>query len=348
MQDERFAQPDPPGMTPVKGVSVWRYVVIVVLVLGLGAAAFFAPIPVVFIYLPGPMRDAEELVQAADAKTYSSEGSLYMTTITVDTEVTFVDMLLAAVHPDQEVVMREQVTGGQSLEDLRVSQRAEMRASQSSAKQVALTELGFDPPTGEGAEIVGIIVDSPAERDLRETDVIVGIDGRPIRTTCDVGSVMNAKEPGELATILYERDDARRRTEVRLARSPFGPGAFLGVEMRTVDFSFSPGVEVTFDTGRIAGPSAGLMLALALYDQLTPEDLTAGREIAGTGTLDCDGEVGAIGGIRQKIAAARARGVEIFLAPAGSIEEARQAGEGINVVPVDTFAAALDYLSNLD
>jgi PDZ domain-containing protein len=246
------------------------------------------------------------------------------------------------------VVLREEVTQGQSLRDLRESQRIQMQASQNSAKQVALGELGLDRPTGKGAEVVNTIADSPAEDVLRPEDVIVGIDDSRIETTCDVGAVLNEKDVGERVTVRYERAGSQRQAEISLAPNPFEPGAFLGVEMRTVDFSFNPGVDVDFETGRIAGPSAGLMLALALYDQLTPEDLTAGHEIAGTGTLDCDGEVGGIGGIRQKVAAARAKGAEIFLTPRLNVEEARQIGDGIEIVSISTFGEALSYLSDLE
>jgi PDZ domain-containing protein len=178
--------------------------------------------------------------------------------------------------------------------------------------------------------------------------VIVAIDGDAIQTTCDVGAVLGEKEVGDRVAISFERDGTRRRTDFTLAQNPLGPGPFLGVEMRTVDFSFEPGVDVDFETGRIAGPSAGLMLSLALYDQLTPDDLTGGRQIAGTGTLECDGEVGSIGGIRQKVAAARAQGAEIFLAPEGNVAEAREVADGIEIVPITTFAEALGYLTGLE
>jgi PDZ domain-containing protein len=348
MQDERFAPPEPPGVVPVKALPIWRYVVIAILLVGLAGAAIFIPIPVVFLYVPGPIRDAEDLVHASDATTYSSEGSLYMTTVSVDTSVTFMEVVFAWFDPEQDVVMREQVTGGQSLQELRVAQRAEMRASQNSATQVALGQLGIDRPTGRGAEIVRAIQGSPAHEVLRPNDVIIEIDGDPVQTTCDVGSRLGEKEAGDRIAITFDRAGSRREAEVTLAQSPFGPGAFLGVEMKTVDFSFEPGIDVDFETGRIAGPSAGLMLSLALYDQLTPEDLTSGRQIAGTGTLGCDGDVGPIGGIRQKVAAARAEGAEIFLAPEGNVEEARSIGDGIEIVPVATFAQALGYLSGLE
>lgn len=349
LENEQWAQPDPPGARPVRALPVLRYIVVAVLVVGLAAAAIFVPIPVIFLYLPGPVRDVERLVQASEAKTYSSEGTLLMTTVSVDTRVTFVELVIAWLRPAQEVVMREQVTGGKSLEDLRDEQAEQMRISQNSAKQVALGELGYGRPTGKGARVISTIVDSPAAEGLREGDVIVAIDGQTVATTCDVGAAIDSHEIGDTITITYERDGRRRTFRTELTQVPeYGPGPFLGVHMDTIDFSFEPGVEVSFDTGRIAGPSAGLMLALALYDQLTPEDLTAGHQIAGTGTLECDGEVAAIGGIQQKVAGAEAKGAEFFLAPVANVDEAREVANGIEIVPIARFSDALEYLSGLE
>lgn len=319
-----------------------------VLVVGLAAAAIFVPIPVVFLYLPGPVRDVEKLVRASEAKTYSSEGTLLMTTVSVDTRVTFVELVIAWITPAQQVVMREQVTGGKSLKELRRDQAEQMRVSQNSAKQIALGELGFDRPSGKGALVIETIEDSPAAGRLEADDVIVAVDGERVATTCDVGALIEAHEIGESIIITYERDGRRRTFRTKLAQSPYGPGPFLGVRMETIDFSFEPGVDVEFETGQIAGPSAGLMLALALYDQLTPDDLTAGHQIAGTGTLECDGEVGAIGGIQQKVAGAAAKGAEVFLAPIGNLEEARAVASGIEIVPIASFSEALEYLNGLD
>lgn len=348
MLEDQWSQPNPPGARPVRPLPVLRWILIAVLVVGLAAAAIFVPIPVIFLYLPGPVRDVERLVSASDAKTYSSEGTLLMTTVSVDTRVTFVELVIAWVAPAQQVVMREQVTGGKSLKVLREEQAAQMRDSQNSAKQVALGELGFDRPTGKGARVVATIAESPAAGKLEKDDVIVAVDGQPVGTTCDVGVLIDDHEVGESISITYEHDGRRRSFETELAQSPFGPGPFLGVHMRTIDFSFEPGVDVDFETGRIAGPSAGLMLALALYDQLTPEDLTAGHQIAGTGTLECDGEVRAIGGIQQKVAGAAAKGAEFFLTPVGNTDEARAVASGIEIVPIATFGDALDYLSGLE
>src|SRR5207247_1504061 len=101
---------------------------------------------------------------------------------------------------------------------------------------------------------------------------------------------------------------------------------------------------VTISSGDIGGPSAGLMWALGLYDVLTPGDLTGGRTVAGTGEIFPSGEVGPIGGVRDKIAAAEAAGADVFLVPVANLREARRAGAGLKLVPVRTFAQALGYL----
>ena len=349
MQDPGFAPPEHPDAKPVKGLPVWRWAITSVVILAIAAAAVFVPIPVVYLYLPGPVRDIQELVEVEEGQTYSSEGSLYMTTVSVDTEVSFVEIVIAAISPDQRVVMKDDVTGGQSLEQLQSEQEAEMDISQAHARQVALSELGLDEPTGRGAEVVTTITGAPADGVLEPEDVIVEIDGQAVDTTCDVGRAIDDHETGDEITVTVLRDDKRRSFDLELVPNPIdGSPGFIGVQMRTLGFRFSPGVKVDFKTGQIAGPSAGLMLALALYDLLTPEDLTAGHRIAGTGTLECDGGVGPIGGIEQKIAGAKREGAEYFLVPLSNMEEAKTVASGIELVPIGTFDDAIEYLGGLE
>lgn len=346
---EDLQLPDPPGVKPVRGLPIWRWVITTVVIAALIAIAIFVPIPIIYVYLPGPVTDAEDLVEVSGEQTYSSEGSLYMTTVSVDTTVTFIELVIAAVDRSQAVVMRDDVTRGQTLEELREEQNAQMDQSQVDARQVALTTLGFGQPEGKGAKVLATITGSPADGVLLPDDVIVEIDGQEIRTTCDVGQAIADKDTGDEISITVMRNGQKRSFDLELVPNPQdGSPTFIGVHMATVDFDFQPGVDVDFKTGEIAGPSAGLILSLALYDRLTPDDLTAGHRIAGTGTLDCDGGVGPIGGIQQKVAGAQAKGAEYFLAPMSNVEEARQAAGEIEIVPVATFADALEYLGGLE
>jgi PDZ domain-containing protein len=183
---------------------------------------------------------------------------------------------------------------------------------------------------------------------LKKDDVVVGVDGRPVATTCQAGRLIQAQKVGAQVTLDIERVGARQQVSIMTADNPDNPGVpYLGVLWTDVAYHFTPKVKVSFNTGRIAGPSAGLMFALALYDKLTPNDLTGGRKIAGTGAIQCDGAVGPIGGIQEKVSAAEAQGAEIFLAPRSEAQDAESVARDIKVVPISTLDGAIARLEDL-
>ena len=313
-------------------------------------AAFFVPIPVLYEYLPGPAPKVDRLVSVSGARTYSSEGSFRLTTVSVDTQVTFVEWVMSGFDPETAVVTRDQVTGGQSLEDLQRSQEAAMSASNQHAQEVALIELGLSKPEGDGARVTSTVRGTPGQKVFLEGDLILEVDGERIATVCDVGRQIDTHEIGDIVEFTVRRDGSRKSFKVGTVANPQDSETpFVGVGMEEVNYSFDPGVDVEFDPGDIAGPSAGLMFALQIYDQLTPDDLTHGRSIAGTGEIACDGGVGPIGGIEQKVAGAKREGAEIFLAPTLNADAAREVAEGdIEIVAISTFDDALEYLEGLD
>ena len=348
MQRNEWDLPDPPDARPVKGVNLWNYLIGVLIGIALLAAAFYVPIPWFYAYLPGPIRDIEDLVRVSGTRSYSSEGSLYLTTVSVDTQVTSVDLVASMFDPQTSIVRKEAITGGRSLQRLKREQRQQMRESKQHAREVALSALGLGKPVGDGAEVVRTVPRSPAARVLRPGDLIVAIDGRRVQTTCDVGAAIDRHEIGEQVEVVVRRRGRRRVFRLETVRHPEDPrAAYIGVAMEEVNYRFNPGVDVRFRTGQIAGPSAGLMFTLALYDRLTPDDLTAGRRIAGTGTIACDGGVGPIGGIEQKIASAEREGAEIFLTPRLNVPNARAVADELEIVAVSTFDDAVEYLEAL-
>jgi PDZ domain-containing protein len=326
----------------------WRLVLTGTAAVAVIIGAFSIPIPIVFGYLPGPVRNVEDLVNVRGATTYSSEGGLYLTTVSVDPQVTLVEWIAMAIDPTKAVVSREEVTGGQSLDDLQRQQQQQMTDSKRDAKVVAISALGMAYAKGDGAFVEGTVPDQPADGVLRKGDVIVSVNDSETATLCDVGREIGTHDPGDEISVEVVRDGRKVRVALTAAENPTIPGrAYLGVAM-SPQYEFDPGFTVDFKTGDIAGPSAGLMFALALYDQLTPDDLTNGRRIAGTGVIGCDGSVQPIGGIEQKVAGAERRGAEAFFAPKANADAARAAADGIEVVPVETFDDALRYLESLD
>lgn len=345
-ETERPADPGP--IAERRPPLRWRPIVATALILGLAFAAFSLPLPIFYAYEPGPVRDVEKLVEVSGRRTYSSEGSLYLTTVSIDLDVTFSEWVSAVFNKKIEIVSRDSVTGGQSFNDLENQQKLEMEQSKQAASEVALGALGFGKPKGDGAEVVQPIEGSPADGVIQAKDLIVAVDGHKVATTCDASEAIAGHQPGDPIELTLKRAGDTETVEIEAGDNPSQPGsAFVGVFMKTANYSYGPGDDVRFKTGNIAGPSAGLMFTLGLYDQLTPEDLTHGELIAGTGTIGCGGLVGPIGGIQQKVAGAEAEGATIFLAPADNAADARAVAGDITIVPVKTFDDAVTYLEDL-
>lgn len=346
MLEPDWKQPDPPGVKPVRARNPWLPVIVLAVLLGLVALAMYVPIPIFWREVPGPIHDVEDLITIEGAAGYRSDGSLYLTTVSFDDTVTFADWILAGFDEDTMVVLKDDITGGGTTEELLEAARADMLQSKENARNVALEELGLLQPA---ARIKRVVEESPAEGKIEVGDVIVSVAGTPVYTSCDVATRIQQQKLGEEFQMVVQRDGHRRSLTVTTAGlDPQRPNSpVVGIEMRDGDPVARDAPDVEIDTGSIGGPSAGLIFSLAIYDRLTPDDITHGREIAGTGGIGCDGSVIDIGGVAQKVAAAEDQGAEIFLAPAGNFEAAQAAADEIEVVSVATFDDAVEYLTGL-
>lgn len=219
---------------------------------------------------------------------------------------------------------------------------------------MALTELGFEATlTGTGALVAGIVDDSPAVGLLQAGDVIVAMNGSPVQLASEIVAEVGQLAPGDQIAlgVLRPGDGGPVETDVTLTLG-VNPDdeerAFIGIFVETADLDAQFPINVTIDSRNIGGPSAGLMYSLGIVNLLTPGDITKGHVIAGTGTIEFDGRVGPIGGVRQKVYAARDFGAEYVLVPAANYDDAlTAAGDDIQVVSIEDFAAALDFLDTL-
>jgi PDZ domain-containing protein len=223
-----------------------------------------------------------------------------------------------------------------------------MEDSQQTAIIVALRALGYDvPEEGKGALVVEVSEGSPAAGRIDVGDTITAIDGVPTPLLQLAIDRIRAHRPDELARLeIVNSEGVVRIEEVRLAERE--KRAFLGVLMRTKDRSFRKPFEVKIDAGAIGGPSAGLAFVLGLIDQLSPGELTGGKKVAVTGTIEMSGEVGDVGGVAQKTAAVRAEGAQYFLVPPGEYDTARaHAGGRLEVIRVATLGEAIAALGRI-
>ena len=215
------------------------------------------------------------------------------------------------------------------------------------AAAVAERALGLNVTvTIRGVTVHDVVPDSPAAKVLIPGDLITAVNGTPLTDTSDLANAVRSAGNHPI-TLQVQSPDGSFSHTVTTTPVPTGsqhtPAIGVIVDPLTVDVQLA--YPVTDNADGVEGPSAGLMTALTIYDELSPTDVAAGRTVAGTGTLDINGRVGDIGGIEAKARAAAAAGAQLFLAPADQADAARRVlGTHIPVIGVTTFQQAIDAL----
>lgn len=293
----------------------------------------------------GPVSDAADSIVIEDAEVYPPEGELLMLTV-VSQEVNVFEALIAGVDPTIDLVREEAYRRpDESDEDYRRRVLQQMDDSQRRAITVALGYLGYSMTPVE-VVVTDLVPGKPAAEVLRIGDSVRRLEGADVTSASDLTEALAGYRPGDVVALDIVRDDTEQTVTVELAERDDDPGApMIGILVGEITV---PPFPVSIEAGNVGGPSAGLMHALAIIDTLTPGELTRGRVVAGTGTIQYDGTVGSIGGVRQKVVAAEAAGAEIMLVPAGNYQDALTAErDDLEIVPVATLEEAINYLEGL-
>jgi Lon-like protease len=284
-----------------------------------------------------------------DAETYDTTGQLRMTTVSVtspDSRVSLWQAIDGWFGADTAVVPRDLVyPPEQSVEEAEQETQLEMTGSQASAQIAGLTEAGYDVP--ETVQVTAVTPDAPAAGELEAGDQLRAVDGEPVADAQAAIDAVRDREPGDPVTLTVERDGKPRTFRLTTVPSPDDASVpIVGIDIGTVpDFPFT--IRFNVDPA-IGGPSAGAMFALAIYDKLTPGELTDGQVIAGTGEIDAEGRVGSIGGVQQKIISSEDAGADIFMVPADNCAEALDVDlDRLRLVEMDTLHSAVTSLETL-
>ena len=312
------------------------------------AAVLLASVRLPLLVLqPGPAPDVAKRTRI-DARTFPSEGSIHLTTAEVNDPqgATGLELVAAAFDGNRVVFPREAIyPSGRSDKQTETVQVAQMVRSEMEAAVAALHELGR-PYQPEGVFVTELAGPS-AGRGLVAGDIITAVGSKPVPLMDDLARELRRRPAGESVQLRVLRGGRARSVAVKV-REGAQPEARLGAELAQYR---RPPVEVSISSRDIGGPSAGLMYALSIYDQLVPDDLTGGRTIAGTGTIGNgarNGEVGAVGSVKLKVKGADRIDADVFLVPKPEVEEAREfAGTGMRVIGVSTLAEAISELRKL-
>lgn len=319
---------------------------------------------------PGPTYNTlgkahgEQVLSFPDEKTPGdkSTGHLNMTTVSVtrsDHRMNLVEAVYGWLAHDSAVVPYERLyPDNKSAKEVEAENAEEFSRSQESAKVAALRVL--DRKVSTRIVVQSVVKDGAAHGKLHAGDVIKAVDGEPVAKPTEVGDLVTKHKAGESVdfTIVPARKAAAaekskkdpvklkgKQVTVPTKKSSDDGRAVVGIQPGTAHTLPFP-IDITL--ADVGGPSAGLMFALGIVDKLDPTDLTGGAFVAGTGTIEADGQVGAIGGIRMKLVAARDKGAEFFLTPKDNCATAASdTPDGLTLVKVDTIRDAMSSLKKI-
>lgn len=355
---EEVAQADYAARVPAPSQLSRHYLTMVVAttsLIVLTCVAFLVPVPYV-TFKPGPVFNTlgtfdnrQMFTFGKGVTTYPTSGTLDFTTVSVSrpgARVTLFDAMKGYFRSDVAVIPRSSVYPDDETDQQSTAESAaQLDGSKDSSRVAALRAAGFT--VTERVRVAGVVRGGAADKILKTGDVVLAVDGAAVRTPEQAVKAVSVVKPGDAVHLSVERKGSTKQFSIVTkadSKDPTVPR--IGVSLGTAyDYPFT----VNNNVGReVGGPSAGTMFALAIYDKLTPGELTGGKRIAGTGEIAADGTVGPIGGIRQKMAGAAADDVSIFLVPAANCSEASDGSDhGLRLVKITNLSDAISSLTTL-
>ncbi|MEK4041328.1 SepM family pheromone-processing serine protease [Paenibacillus sp. FSL L8-0493] len=307
------------------------------------------------VYQPGSASEVAPMIKVENADP-AEEGTFMMTTVSAS--YANVALLVAsAFNSNSEVVRKETRLGDKSEDEYAAEQVFYMNSSQSYSVQAAYHAAGI--PYEDVVDYL-YVFSVPVESNKGQFlpgDKIISVEGQKVPDPEALSKLLSTKKIGDQVAVVLQRNGKEVKERVTLVEikdkesAAVRPG--FGVTIAAVQ-KVKPkeaGKAVSFVDTNVGGPSAGLMFTMEIYNRLTSGDLTKGHRVAGTGTINAEGVVGAIGGVKHKIVAADREGAEIFFVPVKNYDEAKakadKIGTSMKLVPVSTLDEALKYMEEL-
>ncbi len=307
-----------------------------------------------YILLPGDALAVAPMISISGHPTRNHGGNLYMTDVTFIKSDHLLQELYGRLNSGADLEKPQQFSGGLSQTQYLKLNASLMDDSTHQAEAAALSTIpGYHPTyASTGPRIVFLVPNTPASRVLKLGDIVEYVNGQRVTRASQVAPLVRLVKPGKTVRLGILRNGRLMRLMTTTVRSingvpnKRGKTALIGIEVQD-QLKFP--VKIHINAGNIVGPSAGLMFSLGIIQRLSPTDITHGCKVAGTGTIDFNGGVGAIGGAKQKIIAANNAGAKYFFVP--DVKENRDpamANRGsVTIVPVKTLRQALTYLSHI-
>lgn len=299
------------------------------------------------IYTPGGAVDLNKRISVNNG--YEAEGSFNMAYVSmVRGSIPF--LLLSYIIPDWDIVSSDEITiEGENMEEMLEREKLYMQESMDAAIINAYRAAGANLNiTGTISEVSFIAEE--ADTNLKIGDEIIRANQVEIHSLDDLKKVIEGLDEKEKVRLDVIRDDEEKECFAYTYKTD--DGMKIGVSLLTTyEYTTTPEVSITSKASE-AGSSGGLMMSLTIYNSLVPEDITGGKKIVGTGTIDIDGNVGEIGGVKYKLIGAVKSDADVFICPEENYEEAIEVAldkdYDIPIISVSTFLEAIEALEELN
>ena len=297
-----------------------------------------------YISAPGGVLNTKDKIDiASDFKLKGSLNMAYVSSI----DGTIPMLIYAFINPNWDIEKEEEITSqNESYEDLEYRNKMLLEEANDTAAIVAYDHSNINYKT-ENNKVYVTYIDKEAKTDLKVRDQIIKIDGKEVKEKQDLYDYIKTKKPNDKVTFKVIRNEKETTCHATLLN--INKEGKVGIVItENLDIKSDYHIDFTFSDTE-SGSSGGLMMTLTVYSYLNKVDLTKGKKITGTGTIDRDGNVGEISGIKYKLMGAVKEKSDVFLVPQGeNYIEARnlknKRGYDIDIIPVETFDEALKYL----
>ena len=298
------------------------------------------------IYTPGGAVNLNDRVNVENKE--EVKGSFNMAYVSmVKGSIPF--LLLSKVFPDWDIVKKEDITAkGESMDELMMRERLYLQESMDNAIINAYQKASKEINIKSIINNVSYISEE-SESDLKVGDQIISVNGTNISSIAELKEIVEKLNENKKVNLKIKRKDKER--DAYATTYKIDGVTKIGISfVTTYDYEATPNVNIKSKATE-AGSSGGLMMSLTVYNQLTETDITKGKKIVGTGTIDIDGNVGEIGGVKYKLIGAVKNKADIFICPEENYEEAISVAKDkdydIKIISAKTFDEALEKLANI-
>lgn len=305
---------------------------------------FFIDTPYL-IYTPGSYIDLETRIDAdTDNKTSGTFGMAYVSVV----KASPIFIGISYLNKNWDLISKDKVKyDDETLKDAEKRDKISMEEAVSNAKIAAFKEASGTYNIDDVHHIITYLDSNDTE--LKLFDEIKSVDGITINNLEDIRNVVATKKNGTKMNIEVMRN--KKLITVSSSVYEIDGRKILGISLTDVyDVTTNPEVEIKIKSNE-SGPSGGLMMSLSIYNSLVSKDISKGKKIIGTGTIDVNGNVGEIGGVKYKLIGAVKNKADVFLCPKENYEEAvkvkKDNNYDIKIVAVSTLKEAIEELENL-